>query len=205
MPVIGVENCPIQFETPAPSVTVPFSPSETLVPVAPRVKTIGEPANIEQESPMLTKALQFVFSDPGPRLRTVYRIGACEIPFPANWINGLLAASPAPSTIACPFANSTPSAGLKAPEFRQPGAPSTPDEQPANCRDVVCATSLFHGGPDGLAPVSGLKTMLLSVTVTVPVPDVVFNSPVTAAVAAVIKDNKTRADIAVVGGLEAFT
>jgi len=65
MPVIGVENCPIQFELPAPSVAVPNTANETFVPVAVSVKTIGEPANTEQERP-IPELGQTVLAAPGP-------------------------------------------------------------------------------------------------------------------------------------------
>src|SRR5258708_55393 len=182
MAVIGVENCPIQFEVPAPSVAVPFTAKETLVPVAASVKTIGEPANTEQESPILTKPVQFVFADPGPAPVRGYRTDGCA----ANWMNGLFAAKPAPKTIGLLFANSTPSA-----ETRQPAAPSTPEGQPANIRTVVFVTSAFHGGPGGIDVVSVLNAMLLSVTVVVPLPHDVFKSPTMVPEAALTNHQRT--------------
>src|SRR5713226_1215020 len=182
MPAIGVENTPIQFVVPAPSVTVPATASEALVPpIAVRVQTIGEPAKAEQESPILTKAGQFVFADPGPSEAMVYRIDGCA----ANWMNGLLGARPAPRTIGLLSASSTPSD-----ETKHPAAPSTPEGQPANVRAVVFATWASHGGPGGIDVVSVLNVMLLSLNVVVPLPDEIFKSPTTLAEATIAKNNR---------------
>ena len=69
MPEIGVVNLPPQLEVPAPSVAVPKTGKDTVVPATDPegelVRMIGEPANTEQESPGASPA-QFVFADPGP-------------------------------------------------------------------------------------------------------------------------------------------
>src|SRR5260370_1350805 len=114
MPVIGVESSPIQFDVPAPSVTVPVIESPTLVPTAVAVRMIGKPAKTKQKWPIATPP-QIVLADPAPNAEMVYRIDGCA----ANWMNGLFAAKPAPATIGLLFASSTPSA-----ETRQPAAPN---------------------------------------------------------------------------------
>lgn len=192
MPAIDSENWPVQFETPAPSVTVPLAARDTFVPAAVRVRIKGEPANMEHESPGSTTAPQFVFADPAPKLVTVYRMVACVIPFPANWMNGLLGPKPAPATIGVLFAISTASAGVNAPESRQPAVPRTPLGQPANVSVVVFVTSPFHGGPGGSDAVFVLNVMLASVTVMVPLPDETFKFPMTVAKLTATKHNKTR-------------
>src|SRR5260370_8389306 len=183
MQVIGVENWPIQFEVPAPSVAVPNTANETFVPVAVSVKRIGEPPNTEQERP-IPELGQTVLADPGPAPVIVNRSDGCA----ANWMNGLFAARPAPRTIGFPFANSTPSA-----ETRQPAAPSTPEGQPANIRTVVFVTSAFQGGPGGISLVSALYEMPLTLTVRVPLPVEGFKSPMILAEATVPKHTRTSA------------
>src|SRR5260370_10516998 len=192
MPVIGVENWPIQFEVPAPSVAVPNTANETFVPVAVSVKRIGEPPNTEQERP-IPELGQTVLADPGPAPVIVNRSDGCA----ANWMNGLFAARPAPRTIGFPFADSTPSA-----ETTQPAAASTPEGQRANIKAVVFVTSAFQGGPGGIDVVSVLYEMLLRLTVVLPLPDDVFNSPTMVAEAAVTKHKRTSVARATVRTLE---
>src|SRR5260370_36280608 len=103
-------------------------------------------------------------------------------------MNGLFDARPATRTIGFPFANSTPSA-----EIRQPAAPSTSEGQPANIKAVVFVTSAFQGGPGGIDVVSVLYEMLLRLTVVLPLPDDVFNSPTMVAEAAVTKHKRKNA------------
>ena len=83
IPEMGVLNWPDQFESPAPSVTVPNTESDMEEPVAVSVTITGEPAKMEQDSPGVSPA-QFVFEDPGPAVVIVYRMVAWSIPLPAN-------------------------------------------------------------------------------------------------------------------------
>src|SRR6266567_5492991 len=196
MPVMGVENCPIQLEgPPTPSVTVPNAVSDTFVPVALRVNRIGEPAKTTQDCPRVNAAQFVVTPAVVPNAVMVYRTDGCA----ANWMKGLFEAKPPPATIGLLFANSTPS-----PETRQPGDPSTPEAQPANIKAVVLLTSAFHGGPGGIDVVSVVNVMLLSVTVVVPLPDDVFNSPTTVAEAIVAKHSSTSVARAAAGTRDAL-
>src|SRR5579864_2833797 len=118
---------------------------------------MGEPAKIEQDSPLELAVAQFVFAEPGPggQLMVYTRLGC------AAKVRKVLAfAAEGADKVRSELFMVTPSCVDK-----QPGEPSTPDAQPANVRLVPFATSEF---PPPTAAGSGLNTMASSDSVTVP-------------------------------------
>lgn len=174
--------------TPAPSVAVPNTGRTIVVEVPMLTRINGEPAKSEHDCPM-ARPEQFVLAEPGPTAVAVYSRVAWVTPFPANCRKGLLGPNPTPRFIGTPFATKTPSVGENGAASRHPGVPSTPLGQPAKVKFVEFATSLFHGGPGGVADGSGLKVMLVSVNVTVP-PEPVFRLPTMVADAEVARSNR---------------
>src|SRR5579864_9329925 len=127
---------------------------------------MGEPAKIEQDSPLELAVAQFVFAEPGPggQLMVYTRLGC------AAKVRKVLAfAAEGADKVRSELFMVTPSCVDK-----QPGEPSTPDAQPANVRLVPFATSEF---PPPTAAGSLLKMALFSDTVTVP-DDPVSNVPI---------------------------